>query len=271
MITLAGTVCCMLCISFINTQYLHIPNGDAKEMLSVPIQQVARVLHDRDESIVSEEQKEAVLRVLPEEGIEAYSEWIADPVKSWVKTAVLKRNIPGYLRLYLQLGIQNPEQYQRAFYEMIIGFFDINKMNAEPLTFSWSFLHLAEKWGFRQEEHFHLYHRLLTGLIDPDYTHARTVLHKIQPFMVVFQPVAAIVILFAALLSAIVCRNRPLLIICFAGVLYFLTMVLGPVALIRYAYPLMLLVPVYAGLSYTAIHSWSKSCSHARTVMDSIE
>ena len=263
LLTLAGAVVCMLCISSVNTHLLHIPKGDAREMLSVPVQQVARVLHAGDEADITEEQKEAVYRVIPEEGIETYSEWIADPVKSYVKTAELKKDIPGYLRLYLQLGKQNPGVYYQAFDDMVSGFFHIDKMNSEPLTFTWTFLPLTEKWGFYQEDLLHLYRRVLTGLVDPDYTHARPVLHTIQPLLVIFQPVASIVILFAALLAAILCRKRIVLILCLAGALYFLTMLLGPAALIRYAYPLMLLVPLYAGLGFSIVSSWIRSRRNA--------
>ena len=253
-LVLAGAVCCMLCISFVNTHFLHIQKGDAKEMLSVPMQQVARVLFEQENAVITDEQREAVLRVIPEEGIEEYSEWIADPVKSRLKTEELKKDLSGYFRLYLQLGRQNPGLYFRAFDDMVSGFFRISKMNSEPLTFSWSFTHITKKWGFQQEDHFHIYYRILIGLIDPDASHARPILHWIQPVLVIFQSVTAIIVTLAAVVVAIIRRRKLMMIVGLAGMLYLATMLLGPAALIRYAYPLMMLTPLYAGLEFLAIY-----------------
>ena len=254
-IVMAGAVCCMLCISSVNTHFFHLQKGDAKEMLSIPMQQVARVLYEKENAVITEEQKEAVLRVIPEEGIEAYSEWIADPVKTLLKTDELKKDLFGYIRLYLQLWRQNPELYYKAYDDMVSGFFRISKMNSEPMTYTWSFTYMTKKWGFYQEDHFHVYYRILTGLIDPDASHAREILHRVQPLLVIFQPVAAIVITLAALLLAIIRRRGVMLIVCLGGVMYLGTMLLGPAALIRYVYPLMLLMPLYAGLGVTVLFS----------------
>ena len=247
---LAGAVCCMLCINAVNTHLLHFEKGDAREMLSVPMQQEARVMHFRDAADITEEQEKMVLRVIPEEGLEQYDEWISDPVKNYVKTDELKKDLPGYIRVYLQLGRQNPVVYWTAFDKMVSGFFRMSEMHAQAMTFTWTFTEYSERWGFHQEDRFHAYRRLLTGLIDPETVHAGPFLNGIQPVLVIFQPVAAIVICAAALALSLMRRRRSILIIGLLSGLYFVSMLLGPAALLRYALPLMMQVPLYVGLGF---------------------
>lgn len=252
-LALTGAILGMALFSLTTTHLLHIHEGDAREMFSVPMQQVARVFQHGGE--LTDEQKTAVYQIIPPEGIASYDEKVADAVKGYFNTAELKRDLPRYLRTYWQIGMQNPRIYFDAFFCLVAPYFGYARFVVKFLTYSWTFPEAVAQWHFHLDSHFPKYHRLLTCLIDPGQPHPRPFLQKVQPLLTPFQPRIAILLLFVASLLC-VWRRSGMALVCAGGGLYLITMFLGPVALLRYAYPLLLQVPLYAGLIVGQIQKW---------------
>lgn len=77
--------------------------GDAREMLSWPIQQLARArLMDADR--LSEEEKQAIDELMPGEAWRDYDPTVSDPVKFAFDTEKLSEDPGRYLRVYLSVG-----------------------------------------------------------------------------------------------------------------------------------------------------------------------
>ncbi len=94
---------------------LEAERGSRVEILSIPLQQMARTLREHPEAIELDE--EGTLETLYGETNPAdiYHPQIADPVKWAVEYDLLDENLPALLSLWARMGISNPESYAEAF------------------------------------------------------------------------------------------------------------------------------------------------------------
>lgn len=92
---------------------LHASRGSVAEMLSVPMQQMARtyVYHEAE---LSEELKEELTVYLPRENLEAYKYYVSDPVKTGFQEEKFEAGKEDFFRLWLRMGQQFPAEYVRA-------------------------------------------------------------------------------------------------------------------------------------------------------------
>jgi len=94
---------------------LYASEGSKVEILSIPLQQIARTL--RENPSARELDEDGVLDTLfGEEDIPAlYDEQIADPLKWSVDYDALDENIPDLLKLWAKMGSRNLDTYVEAF------------------------------------------------------------------------------------------------------------------------------------------------------------
>lgn len=95
---------------------LQIQPGKSREMLCVPMQQLARVYRDNPEAF-DEAQRQTLFQYLPEKGLQLYQPRWADLVKSWFQEATFAEDQKSFLSLWLQIGVQNPGLYLDSFLE----------------------------------------------------------------------------------------------------------------------------------------------------------
>ena len=91
----------------------HAAEGDLCEMLSWPIQQLARArsLHgDR----LTDEERAAIDELMPGESWALYDPTISDPVKFEFDTQALLRDVGKYARVYASVGAKCPQAYLDA-------------------------------------------------------------------------------------------------------------------------------------------------------------
>jgi len=84
--------------------------GDLCEMLSWPIQQLARVRNQHAERLTDEE-KTAIDALMPQESWKLYDPTISDPVKFEFDTEKLLSDPARYARMYLSVGVKCPKAY----------------------------------------------------------------------------------------------------------------------------------------------------------------
>lgn len=229
---------CVIC-----TNILKIPQGDKREMLSVPMQQVAAAAYhylEYGEETVTEEQLRTVEEVIPEEFILKWYALSADPVKSGFKTAELEKNFFRHFKNYFQIGLQNPDIYVSAFYFMIFPYWDMSYNEFRELLYSYTFPEHNE-WGIEGNSIFRSYQIFLTDRID-----AESIPFWTQPAPILWCMVALTGI-------AIGRRKKYLFIGGVTPILYFGTVLLGPQALLRYAYPLLLTMPLIFCMTLRAL------------------
>lgn len=106
--------------------FLGVEGGDKAESLSIPIQQVSRVIAEGCE--LTDEEEMLLSRVVDLEEVPAlYSEWISDPMKVELRSkdyAYFLSNIHAYRDLWIKLGLRYPFQYFKAWVEQTKGYWN---------------------------------------------------------------------------------------------------------------------------------------------------
>lgn len=222
-----------------------VQKGDAREMLSVPMQQMALVcrLYMEGESVsLTREEFEAFSRLVEKEYIPEHQLLTADPVKNHFNTEELKRDLPGYLRLYIRVGTRNPGLYLAAFRYLVYPYWDMAENAASGISINNTFPEFSREWGISQQTLFPSYKAYLVRYMEHG-------IHEKIPVVSWFtQPGLCIWIMTALFGLSAAGRNRAAFIAAMTGMLFFMTLLLGPTALIRYLYPLMIAVPCFLAM-----------------------
>ncbi len=95
-------------------QLLHVTPGGVEEMLSVPIQQIARVYTYNYDSI-EQQDLELLYTILPKENLDSYRATVADCVKSGFQKEGFEANKKEFLKLWIKLGVKHPLSYINSF------------------------------------------------------------------------------------------------------------------------------------------------------------
>lgn len=222
-----------------------IQRGDMREMLSVPIQQMALVcsMYMEGEAVVlTEEEFEAFSRLVEEQYIPDYHLSTADPIKAHFDTGELMRDLPGYIGLYLRVGMHNPGFYMTAFRCLIYPYWDMAENIAGEISINNTFPEMSRGWGISQESLFPSYKAYLTDYI-------RQGIRGKMPVVSWFaQPGLCIWVLTALFGMSAVRREKAAFVTALAGLLFLAALLFGPVALLRYLYPLMITMPFFLAL-----------------------
>ncbi len=220
---------------------LGIPKGDSKEMLSVPMQQAAcvawRYLNGED-AVMNQEQLAVLEWAIPAEGIGAFQYETADPVKSYFYTKGLFKDLPRQIQNYLEIGARNPKAYLDAWGFLVRPYWNMKFNKYRMLMMKGTFPEL-NRWNIREAGLWERYRTYLLGNVES---------FGEKPLSFLVRPEYCLWIL-ALLLGLVIDRGDPGL---FLGILPFVlylgTMLLGPMALCRYLFPLTLGTPLLLGL-----------------------
>ena len=105
---------------------LNVSGGDPVESLSIPIQQVSRVIVEGHE--LSDEDMALISRVVDIEDVpELYVEWLSDPMKVEVRSKnydYFLSNFGEYRALWVRLGMKYPWTYVKAWVEQTKGYWN---------------------------------------------------------------------------------------------------------------------------------------------------
>lgn len=106
---------------------LNVKQPDTIESLSIPAQQIARVIKDEKELTVK--QKELLNKVIDIDKIpDYYVSFFFDPIKDLVREKgnqdYLKEHSKEYLNLYVQLGLKYPQKYIEAWVDQTRGYWN---------------------------------------------------------------------------------------------------------------------------------------------------
>lgn len=219
-------------------------NGSPREMLSVPLQQMARTRVKAEETLPPAMRLE-VEKYLPSEWVfAAYNPYLADPVKN---RAVIHDDPAGLIKTWIKLGVGHPQIYIDAFLDNSIGYWFI-----EDRTH-------AQIYGIGTESGFGylstdnrtmpagceiIEHSYLPGL--------RACMERIVSDNA-YQSLPVIRMIFAPAfywwmlcmyIAVVIYRKKyeMLLPVAFL-VIYYMTLLLSPTVLIRYMYPFLVTVP----------------------------
>lgn len=223
----------------------HAKDGSPREMLSVPLQQMARVRVKAEERIDPTMRQELDKYIPAEWVFAAYNPHLADPVKN---RAVIHDDPAGLIKVWMKLGVQFPTIYADAFLDNSLG-----------LWYLWDTSH-AEIYGIGTESGF--------GYLSTDNRTMpagceiveRSFLPGLRAFMErivsdnAYRKLPLVRLLFAPALywwmlwlyfaAAMYHRKKPEILPAVFLFAYYLTLLLSPTVIVRYLYPLMATVPV---------------------------
>ena len=233
--------------------------GDRREMLSMPIQQLARCMlyHGgvgelaEDDGTMAAEDRKLINDFLLDESYREYRLEISDPVKSHTNTYVVRYRTGDFVRTYFRLLGQYPGDFINAALAVNAGYLyvgdeshaDINKNGVDRglgyVQTRWVDAELNPR-GIYQDSKWEGLHEFLEKWADEN------AYLKIPVLKFLFVP-GVFLWLYLLLAGRLAERRNYAGCVPLALVLgYYITLFLGPAVQLRYLYPLMLTLPFAA-------------------------
>lgn len=223
--------------NFSLTKVLHIEKGPKVEAFSVIIQQLARVYNMEK---LTKEESSMISKLYKNDSLKHYNPQISDPVKSEFDSNVLFSDITRYIKLYFRLGFKYPITYIDSVLMSNYGyfyFFDKLPINGTK-TYIWTTCMSNDKDFSCTDDCndnfiYHLYDQLLE----------KATYQKV-PILNIFMNIGFNVFMMFFTISLLIYRKKYQLCLSFYLLLsLFVTNLLGPVALMRYVYPIFVCLP----------------------------
>ena len=224
--------------------FLGAQSGSPREMLSIPLQQMART-RVWTEGTLSTEMRQELDKYLPSEWVfAAYNPYLADPVKN---RAIVHDDPKGLVRTWIRLGIEHPQIYVDAFLDNSIGYWFLeDKTHAQIYGIG-----TETGFGYLSTDN-----RVMPAgceIVEHSYLPAlRAAMERVVSDNVyqnlpvirwIFSPALYWWMLCMYMAVAIYRRKYILLLPAAFFVIYYLTLLLSPTVLIRYMYPFVVTVP----------------------------
>lgn len=222
----------------------HAHSGSPREMLSVPLQQMART-RVKEEQEIDPALTQELEKYIPAEWVfAAYDPHLADPVKN---RAVIHDDPAGLIETWVKLGMRHLDVYVDAFLDNCVGYWyleDISHTQIYGIGKESGFGYLSTDNRTMPAGCEIMPHSYLPGL--------RSLLEKIVSdnqyqripvLRIIFAPAFYWWMLCMYMAVAVYRRKYVMLLpVCFLGA-YYLTLLLSPTVLIRYMYPFVVTVP----------------------------
>lgn len=226
------------------TLILHADASENQEMLTVPIMQMARVYHTKED--LPEEEKEILYRYLPEEALKRYTPKVSDGVKVSFNNQAFREDKKSFLKLWLKWGTENPFTYMNAWFMTSYGFWypdtviDVYRGNT---VFTYTYED-SSYFGYEVEQPGERESRL--PLLDEFYRRLSLEVfqQKVPVISMLFSPGAMFwcMLFLMGFLCYIGQKERVLPFV--LPLLIWLTVILGPTYLVRYVVFLWFVVPL---------------------------
>lgn len=228
---------------------LHAKNEENQEILTVPIQQLARTYKFNPEAFDPEDVA-ALHAVLPEEALVLYNPKLSDPVKVHFRNNVYAANKTRYAKLWLKIGLRKPLSYINAWLMNSYGFWypdtviDVYSGNT-VFTFTYDessyFGYEVEEPGYRDSK---------IPWLDKAYRKLSLEIsqEKVPIYSMLYSPGGifwGIAFVFAYMLY----RKKYHIVVPYLMVLIvWLTVILGPTYLPRYVLIFWFVIPLFAAM-----------------------
>ena len=230
--------------------------GDRREMLSMPIQQLARcmVYHGgvgvlpEDDNTMSEEHKALINDFILDEAYKAYRPDISDPVKSHTNTYVVRYRMKDFVSAYLELFLKYPGDYLNAVLAVNAGYLypgDTSHAYINVNGRDSGLGYIQTRWveeelnprGIYKDSKWEWLHGRMEKYADENaYLNTPVIRYLLVPGTYLW--------LYLVLACYLVIRKRFRLLLPLTLVLgYYVTLFLGPTVQMRYLYPVMCALP----------------------------
>lgn len=226
---------------------LNAEKGSKAEMLSVPLQQMARVERTYGQRI-ARSLREELCFFLPEDILDNYADHISDGIKNNVDITKITQNKFRFLKTYIKLGIHYPREYIDAFAALTQGYWYLgDKSHSEIygvgteyrlgylLT---NYKDMPNSFEVVHETKFQGLEKILEILF------SNNEYQRIPIIWMIFSPAFYGWLLLICLYRLI--RHKKYIIVgAICPVLFYhASLLLGPTCLIRYVYPTVVCIPI---------------------------
>lgn len=221
---------------------LGVKAGGVEEMLSVPLQQMALV-HDFKKDSMDETDKEILYRYVDDVSLMYHSMTCVDSIKKDFNREYFQEDKSSFLRLWMKLGVENPMTYLEAFLVNTVDFWYPNAVvNGYGVTsttnyFDYQVLQPGEAIVIAPK--LHSYYQYISS----DIRAAK------NPFLRFWlSPGWYLLCWLFALCCFLMRKEYRILIVMVPVGIHMLTVLMGPMALVRYVLILYFVFPVLVSL-----------------------
>jgi hypothetical protein len=224
--------------------------GDFHEALSIPAQQMARaVLYDGNE--LTPEERQTVFRMIPEDKLRGYAPRFADPVENAFRTKYAMNNKRKCLLTWIGIGLKCPGIYAEAFLCNSLGFWypDVDYQSGWTQN-PFPYVEFKNKPNLSPDRFPVTRHSFLPGL-DRFYESVATgrAVDRIPVFSLLISPALPFWVLAVSAACCVYRRKYVLLLPLTPLFSFWITLLLSPVVVLRYAFPFQMCMPLMAGLA----------------------
>ncbi len=233
--------------------------GESAEALSVPLMQMARAFKSNQEEVTAKYGEELFAYITPV-GLNNYRPLISDGVKQGFNNELFGQDKMSFVSLYLRMFKDYPGSYVQAFLYMTKGDWQLTDTShcevykdwwrdrtgylitdAVPV-FALDYVKKSDLWpGLRE-----CYEAIVT-----DCCYRNIVLVNL-----IFAPATYVYAVILCGLELLIKKRKDLFYIWLIIGFYLLTIIAGPCVLVRYIFPLMMLLPVLASMVWDDVSSW---------------
>ncbi len=224
---------------------LQADASENQEMLTVPIQQMARV-YTMEGDTLSEEEKDTLYEILPREALERYTPKVSDGVKVSFCNEAYEKDPGKYLKLWAKTGLHHPFAYLNAWFMTSYGFWypgtviDVYRGNT-VFTFTYED---SSYFGYEVEEPGER-HSLIPWLNECyRWLSLEPGIQQIPVISWLFSPGFLFFVTIYVLLYFLYRGDHRRLVPYLLPLLIWMTVILGPTYLVRYVVFLWVLLPV---------------------------
>ena len=226
-----------------------IKGNSLREMMSVPCVQLSRAMVKNNEEL-TEEQKQLIKEYVPGYHIYPVNSGISDYMKGSLNTDRIKTNPLEFAKLWLGVGLKCPGTYIDAFCRLTIGLWYPDMNYRDPLAYHpyWEYWSTGEWNGYGSTEFIQMKQAPVKGFewlynILSDLSYKNT--YQEVPIISMLFSSGLMIWLFVIYVAFCIYKKlyRNFIPITFLLGLV-LTLLLGPVVLFRYVYPVFTSIPL---------------------------
>lgn len=215
-----------------------------KDMLSIPLQQLARVGEMYKSKLSEEEYKEISYYVSPK----YYNQYLSDPIKNHTEISKIRNDYGKFIKIWFKYFIKYPTVYVESFLYNTQGYWDINDISHSEIYG----ISKEKRTGYLltgTKEGYDVIHKSYCEPIESLYENLFTEnnYQKIPIISLLCSPALYIWILFIYFMFNIYSKRKDSIVISTFLIGLFITLLVGPTCLIRYVYPFILCVPIIIG------------------------
>lgn len=219
---------------------LQAEKGGKIEMLSVPIQQLARVYQTYGENAFTEDELQLLYTATTAESLRSYNPFSADNVKNFIYNSVVVSNMGDYAKMWVHIGIQYPVEYICSFLENTYqAWYPGTSVYTSPGDVQTSYFAFDMNGGVEREIKLPRL-AIILNRISTEYYY-----QKIPVVRLLFSTGAMLWVAVFSFVYGVSRKRREIFMPMILVLAYCLTSFLGPVSLVRYYLILFYGFPVF--------------------------